>query len=53
MLTMTHSENGGESHVVVDAALGPSPQSQADEPHAGDPELVVRRAQVLQVPQLI
>lgn len=49
----TYSENGCERHVVVDAALGPSSQSQADKPHAGNPELVVRRGQVLQVPQLL
>lgn len=49
----THRENGGERHVVVDAAFGPSPQSQADKPHARNPELVVRRGQVLQVPQLL
>lgn len=48
-----YREDGCERHVVVDAALGASPQSQADEPHAGNPELVVRRGQVLQMPQLL
>lgn len=49
----TYRENGRERHVVVDAAFGASPQSQADKPHAGNPELVVRRGQVLQMPQLL
>lgn len=52
-LLKTYRENGCERHVVVDATLSPSPQSQADEPHAGNPELVVGRGQVLQVPQLL
>lgn len=49
----THCENGSERHIVVDPAFGASPQSQADKPHAGNPELVVRRGQVLQMPQLL
>lgn len=49
----TYRENGCERHVVVDTAIGASPQSQADKPHAGNPELVVRRGQVLQMPQLL
>lgn len=52
MFMKTYSENGCERHVVVDATFGAGPQSQADEPHAGDPEFVVRRGQVLQMPQL-
>lgn len=51
--TKTYGENSCEGHVIVDAAVSTGPQRQADEPHAGHPELVVRRRQVLQVPQLL
>lgn len=50
---MTYSQKGRKGYIVVDAALSSGPQCQADEPRARNPELVVRRWQVFQVPQLL
>lgn len=49
----THIEEGGEGHVIVDTTLCSGPHGKVDEPHAGNPEFVVWRWQLLKMPQLL